>query len=255
MWISLIRHFIFGRFGNQEEWIRFRLDLNRIVHLFGEQHIPRLSLAALLNESLNLPDIFVRPLERTAYGVTAEELVALCTITKHLRPQNIVEFGTFDGRSTLHFALNSESDTMVTTIDVQAGEFDFQGDPAIARTVRIGECFSADRLRNRINSIQGDSRSVELSDLAGAVDLIFIDADHSKDAVLKDSRRALELKASNGWVIWHDYRVIRGVTEALDDLSRQIPLFNVSGTSLVVHRAQRICPSLDKTAQGVVGSV
>jgi predicted O-methyltransferase YrrM len=44
--------------------------------------------------------------------------------------------------------------------------------------------------------------------MRASADLVFVDGDHSFDAVLADSRSAFDLIRPGGVVVWHDYRVI-----------------------------------------------
>jgi cephalosporin hydroxylase len=66
-----------------------------------------------------------------------------------------------------------------------------------------------------IKFIQGSSQDI-LPTLKEKFDLIFVDGDHSKEAVLNDLRQAERL--SKRFIVIHDYDLEKGVTEAVDEL-------------------------------------
>jgi len=74
------------------------------------------------------------------------------------------------------------------------------------------------------------------------MDFILIDASHADDAVLNDSRRAIEmLRDGHGVILWDDYdQWFEGTTRAVELLYRTEPAFremkNIRGTSLVYLR-------------------
>jgi predicted O-methyltransferase YrrM len=71
----------------------------------------------------------------------------------------------------------------------------------------------------------------------GTADLVFVDADHSREAVLRDSRAALLMLRHGGMIVWHDFLYLDGVTTALAELAREMPIRHLAGTTLAVHRA------------------
>jgi hypothetical protein len=87
----------------------------------------------------------------------------------------------------------------------------------------------------------GDSKAFDESRYQGECDLVFVDGSHAFSYVMNDSRKALRMVRSGGLVLWHDYRDVRagetrGVFEALNELSRELPLVRIRGTSLVAYR-------------------
>ena len=93
----------------------------------------------------------------------------------------------------------------------------------------------------KIEQLFGDSKAFDESRYQGECDLVFVDGSHAFSYVMNDSRKALRMVRSGGVVLWHDYRdglaeETRGVFEALNELSRELPLVHIRGTSLVAHR-------------------
>jgi hypothetical protein len=160
----------------------------------------------------------------------------------------IVEIGTFDGRTTINLALNAPTNSSIFTLDLlphQHTRFQLEvGERKYVENsrpgVRFGQCpdWLSDSAR-RITPLFGDSATFDWSNHYGKAGLVFVDGSHSYDYTRADSATAMQLVAVNGAVIWHDYGVWEGVTHALEDLERSnhLGLRHIRGTSLVLWRA------------------
>lgn len=173
-------------------------------------------------------------LRPTPYNLSWEELITISLLAAACAPKNIFEFGTFNGRTTLHLALNSKEDSVVHTVDIKQGGFDFGLDSGFFDATEVGGAFLSSLAKDKIEVITGDSRSYDFSRFYGRMDFIFIDGDHSYDSVLKDSETAFKLVAPGGLVVWHDYLLVDDVTRAVLLLAKDKPLINLKGTSLVI---------------------
>jgi len=71
-----------------------------------------------------------------------------------------------------------------------------------------------------------------------SADAVFIDGDHSYDAVMNDSALAYDLTREGGIIVWHDYlNPTVEVTQALDDLAaRGHHIQSIEGTWLAFER-------------------
>lgn len=179
-------------------------------------------------------------------NVTLHELVAIASIIRATKPMRVFEFGTFDGRTTLNMALNSPDGSEVLTLDLPKEHVDqtalsiCDSELKWIKKFSIGERFLGVSLgKRRITQLYGDSATFDYSPFKENCDVIFVDASHSYDYVLNDTEMAFALLKKNGVVIWHDYGVWPGVTEALDQIFRggSHPaghLCQIAGTSLVV---------------------
>lgn len=154
------------------------------------------------------------------------DLLFLLNLARGRRAQRILEVGTYRARTTYALHRNCPEAAVISyDIQVLDSEFrrDLQGKPQVAlRHASFAE--SAATLRRE-----------------PPFDLIFVDGSHRFEHVVEDSRLALELAAPQGIVVWHDYRhtgyrtpELR-VPEALTLLSRQCPIYAVSGTTCAVH--------------------
>jgi predicted O-methyltransferase YrrM len=222
---------------NPESWFQFR----HIVTY--ECALRRRMLDALptrnLREALGKELAFGAKLtydEQTPYNLSWNELVVISQIVSSLAPHCLFEFGTFNGRTTLHLALNSPEDASIYTLDIKEGAFDFGADTPFFRRISVGECFKGTPVEGKITMIVGDSHTFDFARWSKSVDFIFIDGDHSFDGVMCDSQAAFSMIRHGGVIVWHDYLAIDDVTRAIAQLSQNYCLCRISGTSLVYWR-------------------
>ncbi len=187
--------------------------------------------------------------EKRHGNVRVSELAVLAQAAAQAEPgSDIVEIGTFDGRTTINLAVNAPRGCHVLTLDLPADHATAFTIEELERTL-VDKPASGERMRTcpparrsyarRITQLFGDSASFDWSPHNGRAGLVFIDGSHAYDYACKDSETAFRLIRPGGLVIWHDYTVWPGVTRALDELerSRQLGLRRIRGTSLVVWRA------------------
>jgi predicted O-methyltransferase YrrM len=179
-------------------------------------------------------------------NVRLGELAILAQAAAATRPgDEIVEIGTFDGRTTLNLSLNAPHASAVFTLDLPphqatrfelaAGERHFVDKPSPGE--RLRSC--ARRWRDdaaRVVQLAGDSATFDWSAHLHKAGLVFVDGSHAYHYTRNDSETAFALVAEGGMVLWHDYGVWEGVTAALEELDaeRKLGLRHIGGTSLVV---------------------
>lgn len=183
---------------------------------------------------------------KNAGDVNLAELAILATAAASLvAGEEIVEIGTFDGRTTLNLALNAPAHLPVFTLDLPPQaipKFDLApGERAFVEKPRSGRHFREAppewaAAAGRITQLFGDSASFDWSAHLGRAALVFVDGSHAYDYVLADTDTAFRLIAPNGVIVWHDYGVWEGVTRALEEIeaTRRLGLRHIRGTSLVV---------------------
>jgi len=193
----------------------------------------------------------VRPIQivearKTAGDVNMAELAVLASAAAATQSgEEIIEIGTFDGRTTLNLAVNAAAYFRIFTLDLPADavpKFELaQGERAFVEKPRSGRRFldaapEWAAQAGRITQLMGDSASFDWSAHSGRAGLVFVDGSHAHDYVIADTDTAFRLVADKGMVIWHDYGVWEGVTRALEQIeaSRHLGLRHVRGTSLVV---------------------
>lgn len=175
---------------------------------------------------------------RWGHPYNDNELILLC----HLAAAGytpVVEFGTFDGRTTCNLAMNASQST-VLTIDLPTAE-----DNSNTERRGYGPYVSGERIakaapdvRARIIQIREDSRTADLSEWYGQAGLVFIDGGHSVDVCRHDTEQAFKLLRPGGIIGWDDYTPYwPGVKAVVDELSRRLTLHHLPRYGLVLYIA------------------
>ena len=159
-------------------------------------------------------------------------------------PSRLFEMGTFDGRTALNMAANSPEDAVVYTLDLPVEKINetalpiASGDAQHIQKDQSGSRYLRTCEKKKIAQLYGDTASFDFSPYFNGMEFVFIDASHSYEYVLNDSRIALRLlKNRRGLILWHDYGTFDGVTKALNELYAGDPQFkgarHIKETSLV----------------------
>ena len=176
-------------------------------------------------------------------NLALHELVILSTICMYSKPARLFEFGTYDGLTTLHMAMNSPAEAQVFTIDLDQNDplrFKETDDTFYTQGVVVGQIFHEHAEKSKIEQIFGNTLDFDSTMLFGLVDFIFVDAGHAYNLVKSDSCKALEMVRPGGIILWHDYASgHEGVYSYLNELSKNIEMFRLPGTTLVCHMAPR----------------
>jgi len=153
----------------------------------------------------------VHVLHPTAYhgDVSTYELYALNSLVKAFAPTTIFEIGTLHGRTTVNLLENAEQLDTLYTLDI------LEELPA--------NKFAEHADAKKVKRIISDSLSFNIEPYRGRIDFIFIDADHTYDAVVSDSEKALEMLSTTGVVVWHDYTFVSDTKEACNDFIGRHP--------------------------------
>ena len=228
---------------------RALLGISRSLRGVQRQHTQRTRLPVVdWSDVFSARPIYLVETQKRAGNVAVGELAVLATAAAAIAPKSeIVEIGTFDGRTTLNMAINAPANIEIITLDLPpdaptqfelaTGERTFVDKPAPGeRFRRASPPWSAHAAK--ISQILGDSATYDWSRHIGRAGLVFVDGSHAYDYALSDSATALRLIANKGLVIWHDYGVWEGVTRALDEIETKncLGLRRIRGTSLVVYR-------------------
>jgi predicted O-methyltransferase YrrM len=199
-------------------------------HLGWQRHrseLPVVSIDALV------PAVPVELLEvsHNPWNTSLFEQCVLARVARHVAPQRIFEFGTYDGRTCVNLLINSPVTASATTIDLPPGV----GDANAERGVRLAN----ERITGRVTQLFGDCRTYDFSRYTKQMDLVFIDAGHGYESARADTASAMKMVSERGWIVWHDYAgIFPGVTRAVDELARAAPagrrMVRVEGSSLAV---------------------
>lgn len=138
-----------------------------------------------------------------------------------MNAKNILEIGTYDGNTTLNLAVNSPFDTLITTVD-------------ITDKAQIGSQYRDTDYSKKIIQIFGDSAKIDWSRMSIPFDIVFIDGCHYCEYVNKDTQNAMRYLKSGGIIVWHDYGMIKAVSEVADETAKRIKVKAIRGTRLAI---------------------
>ena len=182
--------------------------------------------------------VLLRPFAGEFGNLQRYELMVVCAVARHLGARRLFEFGTFDGLTTWHLAVNSGPDAHVSTLDLpldHPARSSPRHDRSVGRIhrVSVGAQFAETAEASRIEQLYGDSLEFDAEPYRRSIDLCFIDASHEYTHVCRDTANALLMTRPGGVIFWHDYsRWWPGVQKCLDDLSEEQPVFRVRDTAL-----------------------
>lgn len=175
------------------------------------------------------------------------EVLQLAAMAKHVNAKSVLEIGTFDGNTTLNFALNIAPESRVTTVDLPP---DWDGTYTHASvggfydnvTDRKGvgrQYQQVPEAEKKIDQVFGDSGNLDWTKLPNApFDLIFIDGNHHKDYVKSDTENALKVLKPGGIICWHDYGMIKDVSDVVDAYNTRFNISILRGTRIAVGLAK-----------------
>lgn len=166
------------------------------------------------------------------------ELETLCHLVKSVNPTTMIEFGVNSGRTAKAILREVPSLTEYVGVDVLPGYVTAM--PVQRREVPLaaGHMVKNDK-RVRLIVTKDGSHGLQPEDLPRA-DVVFIDGDHSRAGVEKDTHLARSVIKKGGLIIWHDYndtgRVdVREVLHEYRDAGSDI--IHVTGTWLAYELA------------------
>jgi len=176
--------------------------------------------------------------EKSSYTL---DLVSLCQLCRILNPSIVFEIGTLKGFTAWHFALNTNAEAAIYTLDLPPA-----GVKPLLRTTLVddihiaghqgmaSQCFDGTSEGAKIRRVFGDSATFDFSGFHGKVDLFFIDGAHSYEYVRSDTMNALLCTRKGGVIAWHDFgRVgVNGVGKLIEEMSRSYKIFAVPGGSV-----------------------
>src|ERR1700687_4733727 len=173
-------------------------------------------------------------------NVQPYELIIIATICNYLKPDLVFEFGTFNGVTTLHFAMNSPDTSRIVTIDLDPSDPRRQAvndDTYYIQDNCVGLAYRGEPEEANIDQIYADTTTFDHGAYTGKANLIFVDAGHEYELVKSDTQKALDMLAPNGVILWHDYVFSHyGVYTWLNELSKSLPLYSIPNATLVCYR-------------------
>lgn len=135
--------------------------------------------------------------------------------------RRVLEIGSYCGKSSIYLARTAHELYCIDTFNGDA-----VGLPPHDTYKEFNDNLTRHGVQQKVTVIQANSR--DRPHVYGKFDLVFIDSDHSYDAVKSDIEYATGLMASGGVLAFHDYRsaqdpdVTRAVNELLSNGARLI---------------------------------
>ena len=172
-------------------------------------------------------------------SMTPAEVLAIGAMVRMLRPERILEIGTFEGNTTVNLAVNAPAGAHVYTLDLPPdwGEEYALDVPDIhynaATDNHTGRQFADSPHGKKITQLWGDSAEFDWDRFA-PFDFILIDGCHTYEYAAADTRNALRVIRAGGVIVWHDYGMLEDVSRAVDECSREMNVRAIQGTRLAV---------------------
>jgi predicted O-methyltransferase YrrM len=157
------------------------------------------------------------------------ELYILGTLCRCLSARNVMEIGTYKGRTAYNLAANVAAGGRVYTLNYV--------EPGAKDEFVVGEMYRGTSLELTIETILADSLKFDFSRWYGSIDLMFIDGNHSLPYVRKDSDNAFRCVRPGGIIAWHDVDPTHPetTTAALSACERQgVEGWLIDGTQLLL---------------------
>ena len=205
-----------------EDW-RGRCELEKAL----QRGTIRLAYPSELFPSLHEICVPVGAIHQESGHLNHTDMVYVCAIAKALNARRIFEIGTYRGQTTCALAqVCPEAEVFTLNLPPEA-------DPRYAPF--LGWYIRKSPFRDRIHQLFSNSFSFDTTPYRKSMDLVFIDGDHSYDAVKNDTQKALELLRPGGILLWHDFAgKCPGVVRWVEEFSQGHPLFCLRKTCLAV---------------------
>jgi spermidine synthase len=212
-----------------------------LTHNSDHEGFPLLKLPSVPQSSLNVLPIEWGKLPK--HYLNAGELEVLVALVRSAQPKGVLEIGVNTGRTARALLDNVPGIERYQGIDVPPGY-------AFACRVQRNEVptnpghYALQDHRFELVLRPRGSFDLTPADLRPC-DVVFIDGDHGRAAVMHDTALAVSLLRPGGLIIWHDYHDFETVEvrDALHELQATgMPIQHVAGTWIAYARPVSILP-------------
>jgi len=137
-------------------------------------------------------------------GFTSQEdMDVIASLIHHVGAERMMEIGINEGRTAK--AVLDSVPSVKRYVGVDVPPYFKTSHPLQQKEVPV-EAGSMVKGDGRVRLIVRDGGSAELNgEEVGEVDVVFIDGDHTYDAVVRDSELARKVVRDGGVIVWHDY--------------------------------------------------
>lgn len=183
---------------------------------------------ALLWPGFEAAEVTVGVLPKGDWAAPVNDTLVLMKMARAVGPTRILELGSYRGHTAKALLENAPAEARLVAVDIEPDH---------------GEAYRGTPLEHRVERrIGAIDLGIFTAEEKGSFDLVFVDADHRREAAANDTEVALEVVAPDGMVLWHDYSNWGaftgdcGVPEVLNDLAERLPLAHLTGSNIAVHR-------------------
>jgi hypothetical protein len=167
----------------------------------------------------------IHPFPR-ALSVSPHELMILNSVVRFLQPKRVVEFGTAEGRTTLNIALHLPEDGEVVTLDFAP----------IPGQNEVGYFYWDQPLKAKINQVYSGVDAWNSEPYRSSAQIVFCDACDQPEGLAAEAAQAFAVVQPGGVIFRHDYGSAEGPTQFWNDLSAELPVRHLEGTTLLCLR-------------------
>lgn len=162
-------------------------------------HLPQGLPCVSLHEFLPSEGMEVAPYAFLDGGSLPTDIALLRALSLRNKVEDYLEIGTWRGESVANVAATGAQCITINLPDEEMRKMGLAED-----YINIHRIFSQDK--PNIRHIQAHSHEFDFGSLNKKFDLIFIDGDHHRDSILKDTKTAFGLlKNERSIIVWHDY--------------------------------------------------
>ena len=203
--------------------------------------LPRIEITDLIKSDNNQFEISI-PIQKHDQrnaSLTLNDKLAIASICQLIKPNSVIEIGTFHGETTDLIARNC-LESKIYTLDLPP-DFTSHSQKIIPDDLEVLKLRQPGHhiqehyeTGSQVYQIYGDSATFDFKQLETKFDLAFIDGAHSYEYVKNDTEKILPLMNKKGWIIWDDYCFsFPEIIRYLNSL-RPNKAFHIYGTRLAI---------------------
>jgi O-methyltransferase len=155
-------------------------------------------------------------------GVSTQELNVLTKVVGHLQPKKVVEFGTAEGRTAVNIANYLPADGEIVTLDM----------PPVPGN-KVGCFYWEQPVKSKIKQVRCGVGTWNSGPHLASAEVVFCDACDLMPGIAAEVFQAFSVVKRGGVIFRHDYGTVRATTVFWNWLARELPIFNIEGTTLL----------------------
>ena len=245
IFLNVILLFILNRKRIKNFLLKSKIDTVDVVDLHEIFHLNKISKNLSGPKKEAIIKSFSISADNQVVGMTSEyEAWIIACLSKISK--NILEFGTCSGKTTYLMALNSDENTIITSITLDPNEANYltkeKKDSKVSfrniknESIYDNFLFSNTDCEKKINIIFQNSLEFNELKFKDKMDLIFIDGGHTYSVVKNDSEKAFKMLNSRGIILWHDYvpgkRSSKDIVKYINEISKHKKIKHIKNTSI-----------------------